>query len=60
MVELEDGGQLRFDLLIPNLDKKGKYYKADYTTLSHNETIFITAFYSKWGFLKNWPKKNFA
>ena len=56
----EDAGQFRFEILVPNLDKKGKHYKIDYIVVSPNDTILIPIFfYSQWGFLNNWLKQEF-
>ena len=51
--DVKDRGQFRFEILVPNLDSKGIYYKVDYRLGTPDETVLISTFYSEWGFLNN-------
>ena len=44
-------GQTRFEVLIPNLDEKGLYYKVDQKLYSGVETLLSITYYDQWGLL---------
>ena len=57
--ENDDVGQFRFEILLPNLDKRGKYYKTENMLIACKETLYIATHYFEWPFLKNSVEQKF-